>query len=610
MREMSVLEDYEIVDAALRDRLAALKADIDSMTGGAATVAYLINPPSENGLSWSEAYLQTDGTSQSGYTNLSNWDSDMFKPGSSASTNSDGTWKYSVPIIGQYNISYGNWAGFVFDDPIDCRDYKYLKVKYYNYSQVYQYCYNRSYINLAKDKTVGEDGQTANNYKTIEVSAEPGYYDGQQNNVLWDANSNAWKWVTIDISDLDEFYLSLTYNGCFYVAQAYLTNEGPAEYPNIIRSCSDMLWDHFGLKNKYASHYVKNDDEYCMVYCHWLDYNYTDNGFPVRPLTVAFARELPSVGYTASDIQSAYGTSGLPNGYTYVSLRDVLYVTIENLDLSDIVNDPVAVTKYVLDNISPSSLIKADYVHLQNGGQYSWVEDSPGYLYNGNMSMGSSGNSTGQYCMEYNLMDTHYLPVESEPELPEPSVEPVWIVNPDGTTWDDMYLQTDGTPQEGSFRISGDYADFSFMSNYSEEVINTWVYKLVYGGDGVGSMVFISPIDCSNYSKLRIKYYVCLRGVYDMAYANVMLIKDIDANSNTIGETYNTIDLKTAYAAAINGNGIPSRDSDTFPSIGQNADNEAWKYIDIDVSDIDEFYLGFRVFGIDMYIVSIQLTNE
>lgn len=34
MREISVLEDYEIVDAALRDRLAVLKADIDSMTGG------------------------------------------------------------------------------------------------------------------------------------------------------------------------------------------------------------------------------------------------------------------------------------------------------------------------------------------------------------------------------------------------------------------------------------------------------------------------------------------------------------------------------------------------------------------------------------------------
>lgn len=196
----------------------------------------------------------------------------------------------------------------------------------------------------------------------------------------------------------------------------------------------------------------------------------------------------------------------------------------------------------------------------------------------------------------------------------EPSVEPVWIVNPEGISWDDVYLQADGTPQEGSFRISGDYADVVCLSTpyYTEDIVKQWVYRLVSGNpNNRTSRVFLSPIKCSEYNKLRIKYCVRHYGDGLSGFANILIIKDIDPVASTIGETYRIMDFGPEYAAAINGSGCPPYYQNEWSSIGQNANSDEWKLVDIDVGDIDEFYLGFQVsWNYALAIMYIQLVKE
>lgn len=405
MREMSVLEDYEIVDAALRDRLAVLKADIDSMTGGGGVIIpYIINPHVElSNASWDTVYLNGKGAGQSGYTDLGNWNYDNFFKPNIYGTTINGEWFTSIPRLGGWHY-YGDYAGMVFNSPINCRDYKYLKIKYY--ITPHDSCvYNRAYINLAKDTAVGEDSQTANNYRTVELCPEFGFVaDSNKGNPLYNAEHEYWEWVTIDIGDIDEFYFSVSFNAReFYIIEAYLSNEGSEQLPPIVRNCSQVLYEHFGLKDAGSSSYIDEENEYHEVCCHWLDYTRTDTGYPIRPLTIVFVKGyVNSVGIGAEYIEDV---TGLNNVYTYSRIIEgVSYTVIDNVDLSAIANDPVAVTKYIINNVPPSNLVKTDSnFYLQDTVRYSSAMQWPIYMY-----LDRTGGWDANGCTDYQLKKIQY----------------------------------------------------------------------------------------------------------------------------------------------------------------------------------------------------------
>lgn len=184
---------------------------------------YVIDPAGTN---FDTTFLSTEGTAQSGYTAL---DSNNVGAAFGYANDGDGY----VFTIKQWS-SY-NYMGFVFNDPINCADYKYLRVKYIYFDLEVEGSTVPAvaHINLAKDKTRGSNGMTANNYKSVAIGGEYtlSYYrellgddDWYMERALEDASNAAWKTATIDISDLNSFYLGFQSSNALFIYDAVLSN--------------------------------------------------------------------------------------------------------------------------------------------------------------------------------------------------------------------------------------------------------------------------------------------------------------------------------------------------------------------------------------------------
>lgn len=179
---------------------------------------------------------------------------------------------------------------------------------------------------------------------------------------------------------------------------------------------------------------------------------------------------------------------------------------------------------------------------------------------------------------------------ESEPSY---DAEDVYIINPYGTSQDTIYLQTDGTPN-GVYNIYGDTG--MIMSRRIDDPTSEFIYSLGFAYDKQGGSYLTSPIDCLNYRSLTVQYVT-----YDAGYENYMAEIFLASHIDEYGENM-TIDYINTISVAKDGY-TPS--SYTFT---KDLSSDEWQTVTIDVTDIDRFYLGFRVWG-NMYIGAVMLTN-
>lgn len=207
-----------------------------------------------------------------------------------------------------------------------------------------------------------------------------------------------------------------------------------------------------------------------------------------------------------------------------------------------------------------------------------------------------------------NVIDPEEPDTPEEPDIPDvPDVpdepiepgEPVYIVNPDGgKVFNNLYLQVDGTPME--YHPSSIYGEQAMVYRRDDDALSdSIVWKIMNGYDEYRSLIFTSILDCRAYSKLRVKYHTNDKKAYTNYMTNILLISRYEIvgnNSEQVIEYHDIIDVsKHDY--------IP-----TDNTWSTNADSTEWEWIEIDISEIDSLYLGFRSWG-TFAISAVQLAN-
>lgn len=182
---------------------------------------YLVHP---DGTDWDSTFLNSDGTPQSGYTNINLWSDDFFKYKGDTYTSGENTYEYECKIAAGHNAQFV----MMFDDPINCVGYDRLRVKFYTWAAGnISVAYEESVIYLCKDKTLS--GRfPANRYFAVDVAQgvntpyQKYYADASDYIIMGDSDHPGWQWIDIDIRDIDEFYLSFYTTIFFYIAEVQL----------------------------------------------------------------------------------------------------------------------------------------------------------------------------------------------------------------------------------------------------------------------------------------------------------------------------------------------------------------------------------------------------
>lgn len=187
---------------------------------------YLVHP---DGTDWNSTFLNSDGTPQSGYTNIYLWNDDFFKYKGDTYKSRGNTYEYECKIVAGHNAQFV----MMFDDPINCVGYDRLRVKFYTWAHAnINVAYKESFIYLCKDKTLS--GRfPANRYfeanvaQGVSTNRQKYYNDASNGIIMGDSDHPGWQWIDIDIRDIDEFYLSFYTTIYFYIAEVQLVKLTP-----------------------------------------------------------------------------------------------------------------------------------------------------------------------------------------------------------------------------------------------------------------------------------------------------------------------------------------------------------------------------------------------
>lgn len=214
----------------------------------------------------------------------------------------------------------------------------------------------------------------------------------------------------------------------------------------------------------------------------------------------------------------------------------------------------------------------------------------------------------GTVCM-YNQVNGALFYSEGDPFISAYNEEKVYLIHPDGTDWDSTFLNSDGTPQSGYINLNL-WQDnfFKYKGDIYTSGGNTYEYacKIDVGHNSPFVMMFNDPINCVGYDRLRAKFYTFEHSTNIAAYKEsiIYLCKDKTLNGIFPANRYFDVDLSQGVSIY---NQKYYGDASNFVIMGD-SDHPAWQWIDLDIRDIDEFYLSFYT-TLYFYIAEVQLVK-